>query len=271
MTIFLLTVCALRYWTAAVIRPCQVDTGNIQSNSTPKRFRSIGIHEENSMKKLFTAIRASDIETVRQIIEKQPALVNCSAKQPPKKDDGQSPLQVALKTGHTAIANYLLDMGADVSFMENESCCNNWRAPVLHDAIVCSVMLSRWNINDEYVGFRVFSTKDSAVEALDILKRMLAMGANVNALDSYGFSGLNRFAFQAKQILPSYNYAEHVEMKNRLFTDELHEDLRNILQVLKDAGADTSYKAPKLGYTVREFCSKGSISILFNEVFGCEP
>ena len=63
------------------------------------------------MKKLFTAIRASDLEM--------------------------------LKTGNTAIANYLLDMGADVNFIEDETCCNAWRTPVLHDAINCAVMLCK--------------------------------------------------------------------------------------------------------------------------------
>ena len=234
------------------------------------------------MKKLFTAIRASDLEMVRQIIEKKPGLVNCVAKKPPKKDDGQSPLQVALKTGNTAIANYLLDMGADVNFIEDETCCNAWRTPVLHDAINCAVMSCRWNKDDKYMGFREFSTKERSVEALGVLKKMLDMGADVKALDSYGNSGLNRFALQAKQILPSYNYVEHREGKDRIFTEELHEDLRSVLQALKDAGADDSYKAPNLGYagaddsykapnlgySVREFCSEGSISILFDEVFG---
>ena len=205
---------------------------------------------------------------VRQIIEKKPELVNCVAKQPPKKDDGQSPLQVALKTGNTAIANHLLDMGADVNYIEDETCCNEWRTPVLHDAINCAVMSCRWNIDDKYMGFREFSTKERAVEALDVLKRMLNMGADVNALDSYGNSGLNRFALQAKQILPSYNYAEHREGNDRIFTAELHEDLRSVLQALKDAGADDTYKAPNLGYSVRKFCSEGSISIMFDEVFG---
>lgn len=219
---------------------------------------------------MFFAIRESDIEKVRKIIEKKPALVNCIAKQPPKKDDGQSPLQVALKTGNTAIASYLLDMGADVSFIEDESSCNAWRTPVLHDAINCAVMFCRWNTDDKYMGFRVFSTKDRADEALGILKKMLDMGADVNALDSYGNSGLNRFALQAKQILPPFNYVEHHEETGRVFTDELHEDLRSVLQVLKDAGADPCYKAPNLGYSVRKFCSEGSISILFDEVFGCD-
>ena len=222
------------------------------------------------MKKLFTAIRSSDIETVRKIIEKKPMLVNCVAKQPPKKDDGQSPLQVALKTGNTAIADYLLDMGADVNFIEDESCCNDWRTPVLHDAINCAVMFCRWNTDDKYKGFRVFSTKERAAHALGILKRMLDMGADVNALDSYGNSGLNRFALQAKQILPAFNYAEHREEADRIFTEELHEDLWNVLNALKEAGADASYKAPNLGYSVREFCSEGSISVLFDEVFGCD-
>ena len=222
------------------------------------------------MKKLFTSIRASDLEMVRQIIEKKPELVNCVAKQPPKKDDGQSPLQVALKTGNTAIANYLLDMGADVNFIEDESCCNAWRTPVIHDAINCAVMSCRWNTNDKNMGFKVFSTKEKAAEALDVLKRMLDMGADVNALDSYGNSGSNRFALQAKQILPSYNYVEHREGTDRIFTEELHEDLRSVLQALKDAGADDSYKAPNLGCSVREFCSEGSVSILFDEVFGCD-
>ena len=220
------------------------------------------------MKKLFTAIRASDLEMVRQIIEKKPELVNCVAKKPPKKDDGQSPLQVALKTGNTAIANYLLDMGADVNFIEDETCCNAWRTPVLHDAINCAVMSCRWNNDDKYMGFREFSTKERSVEALGVLKKMLDMGADVKALDSYGNSGLNRFALQAKQILPSYNYVEHREGKDRIFTEELHEDLRSVLQALKDAGADDSYKAPNLGYSVRKFCSEGSILILFDEVFG---
>lgn len=69
------------------------------------------------MKKLFNAIRKSDIAEVKNIISNKPDLVNCIAKQPPKKDDGQSPLQVALKTGNFEIAEYLIDMGADLNYV----------------------------------------------------------------------------------------------------------------------------------------------------------
>ena len=180
---------------------------------------------------------------------------------------------VSPETTETGVADLfytVLFNGADVNFIEDEACCNAWRTPVLHDAINCAVMSCRWNTDDKYMGFREFSTKERSVEALGVLKKMLDMGADVKALDSYGNSGLNRFALQAKQILPSYNYVEHREGKDRIFTEELHEDLRSVLQALKDAGADDSYIAPNLGYSVRKFCSEGSISILFDEVFGCD-
>ena len=58
------------------------------------------------MKKFFKAIRDKDFELVSQLINSSPELVNCTAKQPPKKDDGQSPLQIALKTGAFDIADF---------------------------------------------------------------------------------------------------------------------------------------------------------------------
>ena len=100
------------------------------------------------MKKLFVAIRKGDIETVQALLEKKPELVACTAKQPPKQDDGQSPLQVAIKSGQFEIANILLDGGADVNFMESPDCCNPWRMPALHDAIRAAVMSCRWQTGE---------------------------------------------------------------------------------------------------------------------------
>ena len=72
------------------------------------------------MKKLFVAIRQGDLQLVKEILEKNPKLINCTAKQPPKKDDGQSPLQVAIKSGNLHIADYLIDFWADLNFIEIE-------------------------------------------------------------------------------------------------------------------------------------------------------
>ncbi len=63
------------------------------------------------MKKLFTVIRQGKLDEVKRLIEKKPELVHCVSGPLPKKDHGQSPLQVALKTGKYEIADYLIDTG----------------------------------------------------------------------------------------------------------------------------------------------------------------
>ncbi len=205
------------------------------------------------MKSLFTAIRQNDFEKVKQLLDKKPVLIACTAKQPPKKDDGQSPLQVALKTGKFEIAEYLSSLGADVNFMENESCCNAWRAPVLHDAITAAVMCSRWNVNSPiYGGLKVCSTQEKADQAFDILKKIIALGADTNAKDSFGNSCLCRACLQARQILPSYNHTEQKLVDNRVITKELTADLSRIFDLLLKNGADIDYIAPNFGRTLTE-------------------
>lgn len=206
------------------------------------------------MKKLFQAIRQGNIETVRALLEKKPALIACTAKQPPKKDDGQSPLQVALKTGNFEIAEYLLDLQADVNFMESEDCCNEWRAPVIHDAINAAVMNSRWNVNSEilYGGVKVFHSKAEADRAYGILERVIRMGADTNAVDSYGNSCVWRACLQARQILPSYNHREQKMGTDRILTPELKEDLHRIFTLLLKNGMDADYVKPGETRTAKE-------------------
>jgi hypothetical protein len=114
----------------------------------------------------------------------------------------------------------------------------------------------------------LFSNKERADAALNVLMRMIHLGADVNAIDSFGNNGLCRFGLQACQILPAYDYVERCEREGRVFTDELHEDLKNVLTVLKNAGADIDYYSPNFKTTVGKFYSYGSIGTLFDEVFG---
>ena len=63
------------------------------------------------MKKLFTMIRQGKLEEVAKLLDKNPALISCTATAPPKKDDGQSPLMVAIKSDNREVAHLLLDRG----------------------------------------------------------------------------------------------------------------------------------------------------------------
>lgn len=96
------------------------------------------------MNAMFKEIRHGDIEKIRIRIARNPAIVNeiyTGAK--PKKDIGQSPLQVAIKCGQFEIIDLLIENGADVDFMENPankpedtSASYFMCMSVLHDAII---------------------------------------------------------------------------------------------------------------------------------------
>lgn len=189
------------------------------------------------MKKLFDAIRKSDINVVKELIEKNPDLLLSIAKQP-KKDNGQSPLQIAIKSNNLEIVNYLLDKGADVNFMEAEDCLNDWRMPVLHDAIRCAVMHSRFNKYDIRNELQVFHTKEEADNSYNILRRLLEKGADVSKKDSKGNSVLERAVLDARQILPAYHRATNELAKNREITEELKSDLSRIFKLLFEYGVD---------------------------------
>ena len=122
------------------------------------------------MKKLFTAIRQGNLDEVKSILEKKFELVNCVSGALPKKDHGQSPLQVALKTGKYEIADYLISHGADVNFMEEEDDDPGLRAPVLFDAINATITSLCYRRIDE------------SDIAFDYVKLLIEKGADVNKI-----------------------------------------------------------------------------------------
>lgn len=202
------------------------------------------------MKKLFNAIRQKNNDLVREILEKNPELISCRAKQPPKKDDGQSPLQVALKISNYEIIELLLDMNANIHFMESADCINKMRAPVIHDAISLAVMCSRWNTTNP---FKVHNTEINADTSFAVLKRIVDLGADVNAKDSYGGSCIGHAISEARQILPTYSHPQKQLLSDRILTDELRADLSRIFDLLIQNGADVNYKHPNLPEPPKEF------------------
>lgn len=158
------------------------------------------------MKKLFKAIRQENIEEVKEIIEKKPELVNCVAVPPPKKDNGQSPLQVALKTGAVEIAYYLIENGADVNFMEAEDDDPGTRCPVLHDAIVMVMQSLRYG-NFDLTDQKLKRKFDESDQGLNIIEELLKRGADPNKKASNGFDALNSAISDAEYILDNDIYS----------------------------------------------------------------
>lgn len=174
------------------------------------------------MNKLFKDIRHSDMEAVRAAIAKNIAVVNevYNAKTP-KKDIGQSPLQVAVKCGEFEIIELLLEKGADSDFMEDpalvppHSVCMS----VLHDAIIgvfSSLCYKQYSHSEKYV---------------NLVKTLLENGANPNRKTTADMLPIGTAVNQAEMILESKNaYPDIQEItKKRLF---------EVLDLLIQYGAD---------------------------------
>ena len=171
------------------------------------------------MKKLFTVIRQGKIEEVKRIIERKPELVNCVSGPLPKKDHGQSPLQVAFKTGNYEIADYLIAHGADINFMEAEDEDPGLRAPVLFDAISATITsLCYRRINESEIAFTY-------------LKLLIEKGADVNKRASNGYCAINWAVDSAQLIFERGGIYPEIPDVGR-------KQLALILDVLIENGAD---------------------------------
>lgn len=162
---------------------------------------------------------------MKKMIAATPELTNSRASAPPKKDDGQSPLQIAFKTGRFAIADFLIDHGADVTFIE-ESEINEWRAPVIHDAIRAAA----FNMRVAYKG-----NAETFATAIAMLKKLLDNGADPNTTDSYGNNCLARALLDLRIQLTSIPWEDSSTTDSHAVFDE---DAKQLLGVLLEYGAD---------------------------------
>ena len=204
------------------------------------------------MKKLFKAIRAGDLNEVAAIITKNPETISCVATPPPKKDMGQSPLQVAVKIHNFDIAYYLIEQGADCDFMESEEEGSSWRMPVLHDAI--RIVLQSL----------CYGEVDVSEKGLDLVRTLLEHGADPTKPGSNGFAALDLTVSEAENILERQGAYPNVQ-------GLCEERLEALLDILLEHGADFNawanrghYPEPSPGEPNREryiddFVSQGNV------------
>lgn len=171
------------------------------------------------MKKLFKAIRQGAFDEVKEIIEKNPEAISSVSTPPPKKDMGQSPLQVAIKASKYEIARYLIEQGADVNFIESEDEGSDWRTPVLHDAIRAAIISL------------CYRDKNNANEGLKITGELLKRGADPNKCASNTFAALDECVSRAKDILDNPKAYPTVQ-------NEAEYMLVSLLDILLEHGAD---------------------------------
>lgn len=174
------------------------------------------------MNPLFKAIRHGDVDAVRAAISKNIAVVNeVYTAKAPKKDVGQSPLQVAIKCGEFEIIELLLANGADPDFMEDpalvplHSVCMS----VLHDAIIgvfSSLCYKQYVSSEKYV---------------NLIQTLLEKGADPNKKTSSNILPIGMAVLRAENILCRKSAYPDIQetARHRLF---------DVLDLLIKYGAD---------------------------------
>ncbi|PSL43932.1 hypothetical protein CLV51_107244 [Chitinophaga niastensis] len=181
---------------------------------------------KKNIKTFFQAIRDSDLQKVAELIDTNKAYINICNVSPPKKDDGQSGLQVAFKTGNFDIAKLLIAQGSEVNFIE-KSAINEWTTPVLHDCIRATI----FNTHTLQKDISVFNN------AISLLQLMLRQKADPNIADSYGNNCLHRAIMDARQMIVNPN----AELNDGI----LLEQLRAVFKALINSGADINRHSEK--------------------------
>ncbi len=185
------------------------------------------------MKKLFTAIRQGKVDEVAAILDKKPDLISCLAKAPPKKDDGQSPLMVAIKSDNLEVAHLLLDRGADVNFRDAPTQPHNESAPIWLNAVGQCFMRA---------GHTVGPGPERSKGYFLLLRRLLDMGMDPNQKFTSDYSctnawqyALNQYDYFAHNSYDDYpSICQRKQQENR----QLREMLKAVLDELFKHGAD---------------------------------
>jgi hypothetical protein len=182
--------------------------------------------KKKDIKTFFQAIRNSDLQKVKALVTSDKEYLTATNFAPPKNDDGQSGLQVAFKTGNFDIAEYLIEQGADLNFIEISE-INDWKTPVLHDCIRATIF-SSYTLQKDTSQFD---------KAFSLLRTMLIKKADPNAVDSYGNNCLNRALLDARQMLNN--------PKADFSNDILLQQIRSVFRELINAGADPNLSSER--------------------------
>lgn len=190
------------------------------------------------MKKLFTSIRQGKLDEIATILDKNPELISCLAKAPPKKDAGQSPLMVAIKSDNPEVAQLLLDRGADVNFRDAPTQPHNESAPIWYNAIGQCFMLAGDSVSELH--------KERSKKFFLLLRRLLDMGMNPNQKFTSDLWSCNAWVYALSQYeeYARDSYGDYYVEGNKAHNRQLREMLKAVLDELRKHGADIHDYSP---------------------------
>jgi len=185
------------------------------------------------VKKLFTSIRQGKLDEVARILDKNPDLIACLAKAPPQKDDGQSPLMVAIKSDNLEVAHLLLDRSADVNFRDAPTQPYNESAPICYFAVGQCFILASHTVGPGPEWSKGYSL---------LLRRLLDMGMDHNKkfTSDRWFCNAWVYALEQYEDFAHNSYSDYPPSCQREQQEncQLREMLKAVLDELLKHGAD---------------------------------
>ena len=183
------------------------------------------------MKKLFDAINQGNFETVKTIINRNPALVNCREKGWRKRDEDESPLRVAIKNCHYDIVCLLIEAGADVN---DYTARDHWY--ISHQAVYTSILhcIPKYKLQA--------GTYEDSVK---ILKYLLERQMNINLLDENGVNSLFVGISQSHSMMHSTSDMFESDLVDKLLWNPqfdvkiAYDRFKEIFSMLLKHGANT--------------------------------
>jgi ankyrin repeat protein len=148
----------------------------------------------DTQEKLYNAIVKGEIETVRDMLEKQPELANTVYGNAGPKSFQRSALSEALDRGQPEIAKLLLAKGADVKTYSGNT---PLQTAVYHNYIdLIPLLIERGENSTLAIRLAQFAEKDHGGDAAKIMKILIDHGANVNYRDEANSTPLHEIAYQ---------------------------------------------------------------------------
>lgn len=184
------------------------------------------------MKKLFTLIRQGKTEEVAALLDRKPELISCTATAPPKKDDGQSPLMVAIKSDNPEVAHLLLDRGADVNFRDAPTQPHNESVPIWYLAVGQCFMRAGDSVSQR--------SKERSKEYFLLLRRLLDMGVDPNQKATSDHWSINAWQMALDEYVrfAHTSYSSYYREGEMAHNRQLREMLKAVLDLLLAHGAD---------------------------------